>query len=288
MEKRQPNLKGLRREIFTLKSKLSEITHEKENWFKEKEAFKKQIRDLVDELRAVKSTKDSFNITCNELKKSRDEYNQKVSKLIADIKKLRNERKDLVKELDIKLEPDKIKERIKFLEEKIETEVLPFKKEGQLMGEIKSLKKALSESSAVTALDQKIDSISKLIDEARQKSQEFHTKLKDHIQKHKKGRGYKDFISLYKQIEFLKLGQEKAFKMFMDFKTKFFALNKLLSYKLFEEKKIKGKIEDISKKRAEEKRMKEEILIDKKLKAAEEKLRTKKKLTTEDLVGFRK
>lgn len=286
MEKGQQNLNGLRREIATLKNELQKITQEKENWFKEKEAFKKQILDLIGEIRAVKSTKDSFNITYNELKIQRDKHNQNVRKLIEKVKKLREERKELAEKLHIKLDPEKIKEKIKFLEDKIQTDVLPFKKEETLMGEIKSLKKSLVESSAVVALDQKINSISNLIDETKKKSQEYHQKLKEHLRSHKEGRGYKDFMSLSKQIEFLKSGQEKAFKMFFDFKTRFTALNNLLRYKLFEERKIKGRIVNEKNKLTVERRQLEDKVADRKLKEAEEKLRTKKKLTTKDLWGL--
>lgn len=288
MEKGQPSFKGFRREIATLKSELQKIVREKENWFKEKEEFKKQIINLVNELKAVKNTRDSFNIVYNDLKTNRDKLNNEVKDLIREIKKLRNDRKDLFKKLGIKLDPERIKEKIKFLEEKIQTEVLPFKKEQTLMGEIKSFKKALGESFAVTALDQKIESMSRVIEETKKKSQEYHQRLKEHFKNHRKGGGYKDFINLSKQIEFLRTGQNMAYKMFSEFKTRFFALNKLLSYKLFEEKKIKGKIENTNKRLAEERKKAEEILLDKKLKRAEEKFRTKKKLTTEDLLGFSK
>lgn len=288
MEKKQSNFKGFRREITTLKSELQKIVQEKENWYKEKEEYKKQIIDLVNELKAVKNSKDSFNIVYNELRTNRDKLNNKVKDLIREIKKLRRDRKDLVKKLGITLDPEKIKEKIKFLEDKIQTEVLPFKKEETLMGEIRSLKKSLGESSAVVALDQKIESTSKMIEENKRKSQEYHMKLKELFKSHRKSGGYKDFISLSKQIEFLRTGQNMAYKMFGEFRMRFLALNKLLRHKLFEEGRIHNRIEDNRKRAAERKERETEILLEKKLKEVEEKLRTKKKLTTEDLIGLRK
>ena len=121
-------------------------------------------------------------------------------------------------------------------------------------------------------------------DETKKKAQEHHEKLKVHIKKHNTSKGYMEFISLSKQIEFLKSSQEKAFKMFIDLKNRFVALNKLLKYKLFEERKVKDRFEE----KQEKAKAKEEELLNKKYKEVEEKLKTKKKLTTEDLLSIRK
>ena len=278
------SLVKLRNEINNLKSDLSKIRNEKENWFKEKEGLKKQISDSIKKVKTVKQNKDSFNIVFDDLKINRDKLNNKVKGLIEEIKKLRDDRKKIVKELGIRLAPGKIRDRIKFFEEKIETEVLSLKKEQKFMQEIKDLRKAFGESKIISEVDEKIENLSELINKTKDKAQEYHIKLKEHLKKHKKSSSYKDFISLSRQIEFLKSSQQKAFNMFIDFKNKFLALNKLLRYKLFEERSIKGKLENRKIKQEQDKQKKEKELLDKKYKEVEEKLKTKKKLTTKDLL----
>jgi uncharacterized coiled-coil DUF342 family protein len=282
------NLGKLRKDISDLTRELTKIKAEKENWFKEKEELKKQISDQINKIKTVKSETDSFNVVLRELKKKRDECNKVVKNFISGIKDLRKKRKDVEKKLGVVLSPDSIKGRIKKLEETVETEVLTIKKEEKLMSEIKELKKSLSEGKALVELDEKIIFISKRIDEFRKKSQEFHVKLKDHIKNHRKGKGYREFISLSKQIDFLKASQKKAFGMFIDMKNKFFALNKILRYKSFEEKKVKSNIESNNIKREEYKKQKEEKLLDEKYRKIEETLKTKKKLTTNDLLAMRR
>ena len=208
--KERDNLGNLRKDISTFKTELTKIKQEKENWFKEKEELKKQIFDLIKKIKTVKSEKDSFNDIFKNLRNQRDELNKTVRKLIGDIKVLRKERKKVSKEVGISLSHEKIKEKIKQLNDKIETEILSLKKEESFMAEIKNLKKSLIESKAVVELDNKINSMSELIEQTKVKSQEYHQKLKDHINKHKKNRGYKDFINLSRQIEFMKKKSRKC------------------------------------------------------------------------------
>jgi len=150
------------------------------------------------------------------------------------------------------------------------------------------LKKILNESKIIVELDNKINSVSKLIEQTKTKAQDYHLKFKEHLKKHRKSRDYKDFINLSKQINFLKSSQQKAFNMFIVFKNKFMTLNKLLGYKLFQEKKIKSGLEQNKIKFEEVKKQKEGKLLDEKYKQVEEKLKTKKKLTTDDLLSVRK
>jgi uncharacterized coiled-coil DUF342 family protein len=83
----------------------------------------------------------------------------------------------------------------------------------------------------------------------------------------------------------MRRSQKKAFEMFIDFKNKFLALNRLLTAKLFEKKKIEKVLEEKKVKVKEDKKKKEESLLNKKYEEFEQKLKTKKKLTTNDLLG---
>jgi len=280
MEK-ENSLNNLRTEITSLKSELAKINAEKETWFKEKEEQKKKIKELINEIKDLKGRKDSFNVVYQELKTKRDEHNKKVSELISKIKELNTRKKETSKKLGIKYEPTRIKEMITKLEERIETEALPFKKEKEVMEEIKKLRKAYEESGDVAKISEEAEKISKEIDENRQKATEYHTKLKEHI---KANRGYRDFISLSRQIEFLKNSQEKAFNTFLLLKNKFLSLNKVLKYKLFEAKKINEQISNKKKQKEEKKKEFEKKIIEEKAKIIEEKFKNTKKLTTEDLI----
>lgn len=280
--RKESNLGSLRKEITRLKSELGNVNTEKETWFKEKEVQKKKIKKLVGEIRSLKGKKDSFNIVFQDLKSKRDGCNKKVKELISKIKKLNKEKKQTYKKLGIKLEPARLKEMIDKLDEKIETEVISFKKETQIMEQIKKLRKSYDESAVARKVSENIDKVSKEIEKTRTKANDYHKKLKEHIKANRGG--YRDFISLSKQIEFLKGSQEKAFRTFLGLKNKFLGMNKVLKNRLFEAKKIKDKIESKKRQQEEVKKEQEKKIIEKKTKEVEKKFKTTKKLTTEDLI----
>ena len=81
----------LMKEISTLKNDLNKINELKELWFKKKEDLKKYVWDLINQVKGVKSEKDSSNIKIQEFKKERDKSNARVKTLIAEIKKLNHD-----------------------------------------------------------------------------------------------------------------------------------------------------------------------------------------------------
>ncbi|MCD4666238.1 hypothetical protein K8R47_00315, partial [archaeon] len=132
----------------------------------------------------------------------------------------------------------------------------------------------------VTSLLNKINEISKNIDEHKSKSEEFHKKLLQVS----KDKNYDEFITESKKINELKTKQEEAFKKFLDLKNQFTGLNDQLKDKLKESGEIRKKEEKEIKFVKEKKKKKEEKDLESKTKEVEEKLKTKKKLTTEDLI----
>ena len=63
------NLGKLRKDITDLRSELTKIKAEKENWFKEKEELKGQISNQIKKIKTVKSETDTFNVVMRELGK---------------------------------------------------------------------------------------------------------------------------------------------------------------------------------------------------------------------------
>lgn len=276
------NLESLKKEIASLKSELKKVNEEKENWFKEKEEQKEEIKKLITEIRELKGEKDSFNITYLELKKKRDEHNKIVRDLIVQAKELHRKKKETMKKLGVKYEPSKIKGMIDKLEEKIITEAPSPKKEKQIMEEIKKLKKSYGESGEAAKISEEVAKVSEEIEKNKIRASEYHEKLKEHIRANRGG--YRDFISLSRQIEFLKSSQEKAFQTFLAWKNRFLDLNNILKNKLFEVKKIHNTMNSKKKQREAEKKEKEKKIIEEKAKKVEEKFKNTKKLTTEDLI----
>ena len=269
-------IKDLRIEISILKNKLNELNKEKEKWFSKKENLKDEIKELVKQIKNIKNISDTTTKGINDYRKERDNYNDKVRQLVKEIKKLNEEKKEIFSKLNVK-DPVKIKKDIDRLEESIEIEAFSFDKEKEIMKKIKSLKKIYQESSQATELLDKIDEISEDIEETRKKAHDIHEKFIDSLKGNKET--FNSFMELSKKISNLKREQEEAFENFINFKKEFSTINNIIKEKILELNVIQNKLDDD--------RKEEKVKIYERQKSiVEEKLRSKKKLTTEDLIVF--
>ncbi len=268
--------KNLKTEITELKKILNELNVEKEEWFTEKESLKKEVANLISQIKKIKFSKDKDNKETQKLKSEREKYNNKVKELIAEFKKLNSEKQKVMKDKKITFNPAEISKQIDALDYTIQTEALSFDKEKKIMTQIRHLKKQMSEAGDVQDLFKKLKEVSDKIKEAKDKAEVAHKKLMD---LNKDNNTYVEFMKLTKQINDLKKKQEDAFNKFIESKNKFSDINSQLKDKL---KAAKGmKIEEDMKVRKKEAKALEE-----KTKEVEEKLKKKKKLTTEDLLVF--
>jgi len=269
-------LKDIKSEIYNLRTKLNELNKEKEIWYSKKESLKNEIKESVKNIKNIKNISDNTTKTINEYKNGRDNYNRKIKELIKEIKKLYEEKKEIFSKLKIK-DPIRIKRDIERLEESIEIEAFSFDKETKIMKKIKDLKKIYQESSQATELLDKIDNISKEIDNTRNKAEEYHKKLIDSIKGNRES--FNSFMELSKRISNLNKLQQDAFEKFIGYKKEFAKANNMLKEKLLESRVIQNKL--IVEKEEEKKSLQE-----RQRDIVEQKIKAKKKITTEDLLAF--
>lgn len=139
----------LREEINALKKSLNELNVQKEEWFTEKESLKKEVINLISQIKKIKFTKDKDNKEILELKKTRDDYNSKVKELIAQYKELNNKKEKILKDKKIRFDPSKLSKQIEQLEYKIEHEAVSFESEKKMMNQIRLLKKQMDDAGDV-------------------------------------------------------------------------------------------------------------------------------------------
>jgi len=280
-ENQTKDIRGKQEEVSVLRNKVNYLHKTKEEWFKRKEDLKKQLNELISKIKNIKSQTDKKSIELKEAKTERDKFNKKVKDLISNLKEAKTERDKVLKNSKVSLTPDKIIQKIKQLEESVETEA-DYKKEKKLMEEIKKLKKLLEESKGVSQVFEKANSLSRETRESKRVADEFHRK----VQEIAKNSDYKEFMELSREIEGLKKKQEEAFQKFIDSKTEFSNCNNELKKKQEELDKINLSERDNKKFRDVQKTNRQKEVLEKKSKQIEEKLKTKKKLTTEDIIAF--
>lgn len=271
--------KRVNTEVSNLKDQLREITQKKEYWFHRKEDLKKDINSLITKIKEIRSHNDTKKAEIQELKAQRDKYNSTVKELISKIKDLNEEKAKVFKEYNIKIDPLKIQEKINELEKKVEIEP-NFEKEKKLMEEIKKLKRVYGETSVVLKIAGETSNLYREIRAARKKANEFHRQ----VQESARDSSYFIFAELSKKITETKTLQEQAFQTFIDYKNKYGKNNLELSKRL----ETLDMIGRVLNKNKEVKKMheieKNNKILKEKTKVVEEKLKTKKMLTTEDLI----
>lgn len=277
-------LNSCKKDISDLKNKLNGLDGQKESWLEKKEAYSKQIRDLISDIKKSKEQRNKLTSKVKEDKKKRSDLNEEIKNKISKLKELDKTRKEVSKKLDITIQPDKIKSKIEQLETKIETEVMSFDKERAIMKKIKELKKKLVGSEEVFELIGKLDKTSEETDSTRKNAQEVHQAIQQRAKesqlKHEK------VISSSKKIHEINKHEQEAFEKFMEFKRKIKEINEQLNGRLSDLSSIMAEVKKYKLEVKEEKEKKEGQILKAKEEAVQDKLKKGKKITTEDLLVF--
>src|SRR3989344_1712159 len=263
--------------IASSQKKVSELNKQKEFWFNRKEDLKKELNELVKKIKEFKLERDKANVSIESLRSQRNAYSSKIKDLIKHIKKLNKKKNKFLKRYDVKIDPSRIREKINELEKRVEIEV-DFKKEQKLMKQINELKKSYAESPELNEILEKSKKISAEITETKKKADEIHQKIIEYT----KDKGYSMFIELSKKISEIRKQQEDAFQKFINFKNEYINENNELRKILEHIKDNKNK--NIVKNQEKESRIMD--IIKRKVEFVEQKLKQKKKLTTEDIIAY--
>lgn len=276
-QKIQPSSKTLREEISELKSKLNEFGQKKEEWFKKKEDLKQDIANLIVKIKEARTNKEQVDNKIKELRDNRDKFNKEVHELIVKIKEFNKKPETNTDRMD---RPEFIKSQMNKLETALETQAFDFEKEKKVMKQINDLKKKYDKAVAAYSSKKEMHELSKKIEEAKKKADEFHNLLKEYLKEHKEN----SFGRLSKEINQIKKIQEDAFANFIKYKQEFANVNKVLKEKLELFRREHEKYENVRKERQKESISREERQIRNKAKEVKEKFKEKKILTTEDII----
>ncbi|MBN2423346.1 hypothetical protein JXB41_09045 [Candidatus Woesearchaeota archaeon] len=276
----------IRKEITELRIKLNEIDDKKETAFEEKNVYSKDISSDLRKLKSLKHERDNLTREVKQLKQKREQLNSKVKESIEKIKGLNQDKFDLFKKYNIKVNPLKISEEIEKLEYKIETEALSFKNEKTVMKKINELKKKLKGSEEVTNIVNDSNRISNEIKNLKQEANSAHQEIQEKAKLSQKK--HEEMILFSKQIDELKKKEKDAFKIFSDYKDEFNKINLQLKEKLVEMNKLSEKATKSKEAIKKAKKKRQELSLKEKSDEVKEKIKSRKKLTTEDILIFQR
>lgn len=279
-------LTDIRKDITELRIKLNAINEKKETHFEAKEKISKEIHSTIGSIQSLKRERDSFTRQVRELKDKRRELNSRIRGHINKIKELNSEKKDISKKFNITVNPHEIEENLKKLEYKIETEALPFSEEKKIMKKVHELKKELGDSKRVSDVWDRIRKVSQEIDESKKEANSAHALVQENAEKSQQK--HEELVELSKKIEELKAKEREEYNKFSKFKEQFLQINNALKDKLIEMNTLNDIFRNYKSAKKKEREQQDQITLKQKTEIVEEKIKTKRKLTTEDLLVFQK
>lgn len=290
MEESSENKQQTPQEIAQLKKELDDLNTKKESEYAQKDEFLKKRLALIEDVKKLRTQSKTLLDQFTKEKEARDKLNTEIKEKISTFKEIDSKKKDLIKKHNISKDPSHVRRTLDQLEERLETTVMSFKKEEELMKQIKDLRKDLAASSQSSGVFEESRSLSKEIDVLKKDANKHHKNAQTFLNERKAI--VSQIKALSKEIDALKEKEDASFEEFKKHKEEFKTLNDSLKSKLGEEvvarkekaKHVKEKKDlDKKKKDAENKKKLEEKEV-----SVEEKIKKGKKLTTEDLLVFQK
>ena len=277
-------LQALRNEADQLRKSLEEAHREKENWFSKKEAINAEIKKLVEELRKVRGERDAINLQIKGEKQLRGEIQHKAMEEFSKAQQLRQESRHLAEKLHEKSDPHSIREHIAKIEYTIETEVIPFERERELMKKIRHLQTSYQQANLLGNVHQHLHEafyhgkekkkeafyLHKTIQQQAKESQERHEKL----------------ISLVRGLKEMSEEEGIMFSKFVEGKKLFLGLQDEYHKTLRALHGIERRFTKRRRAKEDIRRKTEELALKEKSDAVQEKIKKGGKLTTEDLLVF--
>ncbi|MBS3125963.1 hypothetical protein J4453_00780 [Candidatus Woesearchaeota archaeon] len=270
--------------VSELRSRLNELNQQKEVWFEKKEAVSSQIRELISRVKTNRSQRNALTDKVRQAKTERERLHAVIKGKAGTVKTLNEQKQGLLKKHDAPGNPAYIRDEIDRLEHYLETNVISFEKEKELMKKINALKKRFAESSENAALWAQIGGASRELSSLRRETEKAHRDVQQHAQESQKL--HESVVLDSREIDRLREEEKGYYQKFMEFKKQFTEASAQLKERLQEMDRMHRQLDSFRAARRKSKEQKEADLIGGKVREIEAKIRRGEKLTTEDLLAF--
>jgi len=277
------NLEKLKTEINSINRELNKINDVKESSFRKKYILSRDIRKNIAYIKESRRKRDSLTKKVKELKEKRNKLNEDIKKKISEAVRLNEGAKRLGKKLKI-FDPQGLKGDIDRIETKLETEAMPFEKEKEISKKLKALKKSLEDASVILAINDKVKKLRHEINDSKKKSNETHNEIQKLATESQTL--HERLIKSSKAIDGFKAEEQSIYKKFADSKKSFNEINDKLQEKLNKINDIRLRINKFKLEEDEKRKLEDNMVIKGKEQEIEEKIKSGKKLTTDDFFMF--
>lgn len=200
-EELRTELLAKKREFAESKLKISTIAREKECSYQQLHSLRNMLREKFNQITVLKGQRDALTTTVRSLKEERTKHNAEVKEK-ATIHQEAIEKKRNLSELDMKESTGKLRAQIKFLERKLETEVMPFSKEQEINKKSKELKIKLKELELVRTVAQELKTASSGFMEKKRLAEQSHHDLQQKARESQEK--HTALVALYNEVSALR------------------------------------------------------------------------------------
>ena len=263
-----------RHELFILIAKRQQL-------FEKRNPLLEEWRTLATRLRSIKRDLDQTTEVKQLLKQRRTTYNQEAKQLLDEFHKKCREEQEARKKLNIR-SLAAIQKSIEQMEARIETEGLPFEREKQLTEKLKVLQRKVAAAAGVQRMHDEIQQLKKRIGDTRKNADSQHEQLYDRIATdHEEFGQLKDVAA---KMNALRPTLDAATVELNAVKDAIAMRKQQLDTAAREMRETTERIVELRKHESLTRKQREQQLIQEKTKTVEEKFRTGKKLTNQDLI----
>jgi len=275
--------------VSSLRSELNTLDEKIEKVFIAKRTVGSKIAEKLRGVKALRVERDELTKKVKEQKEERAKVQQELKGKVDVSKDLLKTKQDLQSKHDIRGDISMVQKEIERIEYKVQTEVMAFSKEQELMKRANQLRKKIEAAHVVREAYEKSRTSDKEVRELRKKNDEAHYGVQEHAAKSQKK--HEEMQTLLKEVDVLRDEEKKFEEEIAPLKKQFEDVRTRLETELLKLNEL-GKTLGVQ--RDETQRQREENVRQHKERAAqeleslskgvEEKLKSGKKLTTQDLL----
>ena len=266
-----------KQEVARLRTELTVIHTEKEDFYKQLKSLRDKLKQYNAQIKTIKEERDKLTTEVKTLKEEREQFNALVHEKSSLRKEVEEKKKQAVEHLDVKENPGRLRSEISRLEHRIETEVMPFSKEKELTKYIKELKARLKEVEKWGEVWKEVNTVTADFAEHRRKAQDVHQKVQEKAQRSQEK--HEQVMGLFEKIKKIREEEKPIVEQYTERKSKFEQARKQLEDLL-------SRVNQLAKLFHEEDEQGFQAKIKERTEQVTEKLRKRKKLSTEDILAF--
>ncbi len=274
-------LQSCQSDVSRLRQELNKLASEKEAQLAKVRSHKADISSLVQKIKSSKEQRDKLTAEVKSLKAEIPALEEKLESGIAEFREARKQKAEIMEKVRF---PDAIKRQIAELESKIETEVISFGKEQEIMKVLKQKKKELAEAVKVIPLSEREKSSSSSISELKPRLNGLRAKIKSLASESQ--RHHEAMIESVNTLKELRALSKESFEKFSEVKKAFAEINSRLKARLDEFSALRKQLDEQKTAARKENEQRKEKLIEDKQAELKEKMMKGGKLTAKDLVFF--